>query len=112
MFPRIRYTARDRALCLLDPYNIDLLWEVVAAAGCTKAIEIFLNLMVMDMDMNVLLRDRNRADPVQVARMARFWGDNSWNEAAYETNPQRSFFEEESFIKVDDANEKIAEAYR
>jgi three-Cys-motif partner protein len=111
VFPSIRYASKDRALCLLDPYNIDLRWEVVAAAGRTKAIEIFLNFMVMDMNMNVLLRDPNRADPAQVARMTRFWGDDSWHKAAYEADRQGSFFEDR-VIKVDDANEKIAEAYR
>lgn len=108
----IRYEQRHRALCLLDPYNIDLSWEVVAAAGKSKAIEIFLNFMVMDMNMNVLLRDPEKADPVQVARMNRFWGDTSWREVAYKTNPQANFFEENEMVKADDANEKIATAYR
>jgi three-Cys-motif partner protein len=92
-----------------DPY---LSWEVVAAAGKSKAIEIFLNFMVMDMNMNVLLRDPDKADPAQVARMNRFWGDGSWRGAAYEPNPQASFFQENEIIKADDANEKITEAYR
>jgi three-Cys-motif partner protein len=112
VFPLIRYEKRDRALCLLDPYNIDLSWEVVAAAGGTKAIEIFLNFMVMDMNMNVLLRDPSKADPAQVARMTRFWGDDSWHKATYEISRQRSLFEGGQVIKVDDANEEIAEAYR
>jgi three-Cys-motif partner protein len=77
VFPRARYEDRHRALCLLDPYNIDLSWELIAAAGRMKSIEIFLNFMVMDMNMNVLLRDPAKADPAQAARMTRFWGDES-----------------------------------
>jgi three-Cys-motif partner protein len=112
VFPLVRFEDRDRALCLLDPYNIDLSWEVVAAAGRTKAIEIFLNFMVMDMNMNVLLRDPSKADPKQAARMTRFWGDDSWHKATYEADPQRHLFESDQVIKVEDANERIAEAYR
>ena len=112
VFPLVSYKARRRALCLLDPYNIDLSWEVVAAAGNSRAIEIFLNFMVMDMNMNVLLRDATRADPKQVARMNRFWGDASWQTIAYYANPQQKFFSEPDLLKVEDANEKISEAYR
>ena len=71
VFPLVRYEDRKRALCLLDPYNIDLSWNVVAAAGRMKSIEIFVNFMVMDMNMNVLLRDPARAEATQIARMDR-----------------------------------------
>jgi three-Cys-motif partner protein len=54
IFPRAEYSKYGRALCLLDPYNIDLAWNVMAAAGKMKTIEIFLNFMIMDMNMNVL----------------------------------------------------------
>lgn len=112
MFPLARYEDRRRALCLLDPYNIDLSWDVVATAGRIKSIEIFVNFMVMDMNMNVLLRDPARADPKQAARMDRFWGDQSWRDAAYEISPQGNLFGEPEQIKVEAANEKISEAYR
>jgi three-Cys-motif partner protein len=112
VFPAVSYESRHRALCVLDPYNIDLSWEVVASAGGSRAIEIFLNFMVMDMNMNVLLKDVAKADPKQVARMNRFWGDDSWQQVAYETSPQRNLFGEADIIKVEQANEKIAEAYR
>jgi three-Cys-motif partner protein len=112
VFPRARYEDRRRALCLLDPYNIDLRWEVIAAAGQMNSIEVFVNLMAMDMNMNILLRDPAKAEPVQIARMDRFWGDGSWRNVAYGPNPQRHLFGDAEDVKVDDANEKIAEAYR
>jgi three-Cys-motif partner protein len=112
VFPLSRYEDRRRSLCLLDPYNIDLQWEVIAAAGRTKTIEIFVNFMLMDMNMNVLLREPSRADPSQVARMDRFWGDSSWRNVAYEPNPQGNLFGASEDVKVDDANKKIAAAYR
>jgi len=112
VFPRCRYEDRRRALCLLDPYNINLGWEVIATAGRMKSIEVFVNFMVMDMNMNVLLRDPAKAEPLQIARMDRFWGDSSWRKVAYEPNPQRHLFGDAEDVKVDDANEKISEAYR
>lgn len=112
VFPRCRWEDRRRALCLLDPYNIDLRWEVIATAGRMKTVEVFVNFMVMDMNMNVLLRDPAKAEPSQVARMDRFWGDGSWRDVAYEPNPQGNLFTVSEHIKVDDANEKMSEAYR
>lgn len=112
VLPLIRYKARHRALCVLDPYNIDLSWEVVASAGESKAVEIFLNFMVMDMNMNVLLRNPAKADPKQLTRMNRFWGDTSWQGVTYEESPQQQLFGEPDLIKVEDANKRVAEAYR
>ena len=112
VFPLARYEDRKRALCLLDPYNIDLSWNVVATAGRMKSIEIFVNFMVMDMNMNVLLRDPARAEPAQIGRMDRFWGDGSWREVAYEVSRQGSLFGEPEQVKVESANERIAEAFR
>jgi three-Cys-motif partner protein len=48
IFPRISYARRERALCILDPYGLQLNWETIRAAGNSKAIEIFLNFPVMD----------------------------------------------------------------
>jgi three-Cys-motif partner protein len=112
VFPLAAYGDRRRALCLLDPYNIDLSWNVVAIAGKMKSIEIFVNFMVMDMNMNILLRDPAKAEPKQIERMNRFWGDNSWRDVAYEPNPQGGLFAEPEPVKVEDANEKVAQAYR
>ena len=112
VFPKAQYSDFRRALCVLDPYNIDLSWEVVAAAGQMRSVEIFLNFMVSDMNRNILLTDPEKADHSQVTRMSRFWGDESWRVVAYEEDPQRHLFEDSVKVKVEDANEKIAEAYR
>lgn len=112
VLPRAQYGDFRRALCVLDPYNIDLDWKVVSTSGKMRSVEIFLNFMVMDMNMNVLLGNPEKAEPSQVARMNRFWGDESWRAAAYEEDPQRHLFEDSVKVKVEDANERIAEAYR
>jgi three-Cys-motif partner protein len=106
IFPRAEYSNYARALCLLDPNNIGLAWEVVKAAGQMRSIEVFLNFMIMDANMNVLRHDPEKADPRQVARMNRFWGDDSWRTAAYDTSGNLFGWEEKG------TNEQLVQAYR
>ncbi len=106
VFPKVRYEEYRRALCLLDPYGLDLDWSVTATAGKMRSIEIFLNFPVMDMNRNVLWHDLNAVDPKQVERMNAFWGDNSWRQAAYTTERDLFGYEE----KLD--NEDVAAAFR
>jgi three-Cys-motif partner protein len=106
VFPRITYEKYARALCLLDPYNIDLSWDVVKQAGQLGTVEIFLNFMIMDANMNVLRRDPDSAEPVQVKRVNRFWGDDAWRTVAYNTT--RNLFGVEEKTNNDD----LAQAYR
>ncbi len=75
VFTCARYRDYHRALCLLDPYALNLDWEVVQAAGQMKSVEIFLNFM--DMNMNVLWKNPDNVPPSQLARMDAFWGDRS-----------------------------------
>jgi three-Cys-motif partner protein len=108
ILPRVDYRQNRRALCLLDPYNIELSWDLVRQIGQMRSVEIFLNFMIMDMNMNVLLGDPGHATARQIARANRFWGDDSWRGVAYDTQGNLFGYEE----KVYDANDKIAEAYR
>ena len=85
VFPQIRYDEYKRALCILDPYGLHLNWEIIKKAAEMKTIEIFLNFPIMDMNMNVLKRDKSTVLPSQLERMNKFWGDQSWEEAAYDT---------------------------
>ncbi len=83
VLPRAEYGDYHRALCLLDPYGLHLDWQVIRMAGSMKSVEIFLNFPVMDMNMNVLWNDRSKVKRGQADRMNVFWGDNSWQRAAY-----------------------------
>jgi three-Cys-motif partner protein len=83
VFPQVRWDNFQRALCILDPYGLHLDWQVVRAAAETRAIEIFLNFPVMDMQMNVFWANPDRVTDDNRNRMTRFWGDESWKEAAY-----------------------------
>ena len=109
VFRRARYGDFHRALCLLDPYALNLDWEVVQAAGQMRSIEVFLNFMVMDMNMNVLWKNPDRVLPVQVARMDAFWGDKSWRNILYKTS--RSLFADLE-LEEKASNDVVAAAYR
>ncbi len=63
--------------------------------------------MVMDMNMNVLWKNPSGVAPAQIERMNRFWGDESWRDAAYRR-------EDDLFGPYEEktGNEDVAEAYR
>lgn len=108
VYPQVQYEDYRRALCLLDPYGLDLRWEVIQEASRMKTIEIFLNFPIMDMNRNILLTDTTKMDDSQITRMDAFWGDSSWRPIMYAT--QEHLFGTEE-IKIG-ANDKIAAAFR
>jgi three-Cys-motif partner protein len=73
VFPRADYNKYQRALCLLDPYNIDLKWEVIEAAGKSNSTEIFMNFMIMDINRNALRKDPDKSITSKVEQMTRLW---------------------------------------
>ena len=107
VFPRVRYQDYRRGLCLLDPYGLDLDWRVMATAGGMGSLEMFLNFPVLDMNRNVLWRAPDGVDPANLARMTRFWGDDSWRRVMYSTTGNLYGWEEKS-----GDNDTIARAFQ
>lgn len=105
VFPRIKYQEYRRALCILDPYGLNLSWTVIAEAARLSTIEIFLNFPVLGMNRNVLWR-KEGASARRLNRMNDFWGDESWRDVAYRSD-ENLFGEPEK-----QPNEVIAEAFR
>ena len=108
LYPTVTWEKYRRALCLLDPYGLDLRWEVMQAAGKLKTVEIFPNFPIMDMNRNVLLTDATRMSPDQISRMDAFWGDNSWRPIMY-AQQEHLFGTEE--VKIG-TNDDIPAAFR
>ncbi|MCU1284172.1 MAG: uncharacterized protein JWO13_522 [Acidobacteriales bacterium] len=108
VFPKVKYEDYRRALCILDPYGMQLDWRVLAAAAKSQTIEIFLNFPIMDMNRNVLLWNGDNADPNDIARMTAIWGDDSWRQACYVET--RDLFGGVGYEKQ--ANSQVAEAFR
>jgi three-Cys-motif partner protein len=107
VFPRCRYGDFRRALCLLDPYGLNVNWSVLAEAGNMKSIDVFYNFMIMDANMNVFLKDPGKVAPAQASRMDAVWGDRSWRDLVYRKTPTLFGDREEKLT-----NEDIAEAFR
>jgi three-Cys-motif partner protein len=106
VFTRVLFKDYRRGLCLLDPYGLDLKWEVIQTAGQMGSIDMFLNFPVADINRNVLWRNPEGVDSADIDRMNAFWGDTSWREIAYTTELSLFRFKE----KVD--NETVAEGFR
>lgn len=109
VFPRVRYEDYRRGLCLLDPYGLNLNWEVLAKAGEMKTIEIFLNFPIMDMNRNALWSNATGVAQEDAERMTAFWGDTSWRDEVYVQQP--GLFGGEDWLKSG-GNEEIVRAFR
>jgi three-Cys-motif partner protein len=68
VFPRCRYGDYRRALCLLDPYGLNVNWEVLETAGKMGSVEIFYNFMIMDANRNVLWKNPRMVPEAQKER--------------------------------------------
>lgn len=110
VLPNIKYEKFNRALCLFDPYGLHLDWEAMRMAGQSRAVDMFLNFPVMDINRNAIWRDPDNVPAEGIERMTRFWGDDSWRGAAYEEHPQRELFGEPGIIKR--PNEAIVAAFQ
>ena len=104
--PTLLFESYRRALCLLDPYGLDMDWEVMFRAGQLGTVDMFLNFPVMDMNRNALWRNPDKVSSEQARRMTRFWGDESWRQAAY-SSAENLFGEPEK-----ESNDTVAEAFR
>lgn len=108
VLPRAKYEDYRRAVCLLDPYNINLSWEVIETAGKMGSVELFLNFMIMDINRNALTRDPSKARLTKVEQMSRLWGGDDWLDVGYDK--QENLFGDIVHTKI--PNERLAELFR
>lgn len=108
VFPRCRWDDRHRALCLLDPYKLNVNWEVLKTAGQMGSVEVFYNFMIMDANRNVLLLNPDKVAAADAAQMDKAWGDRSWRDAAY----QKRLTMFGDTVEQKAGNEVVAEAFR
>ena len=110
LLPTIQYRLYNRALCVLDPYGLHLDWDIIELAGKSEAVDMFLNVPVMDMNRNAIWRNPDKVPRDGIDRMTRFWGDESWKQAAYARSKQPDFFSEPDNEKQ--SNSAIVAAFR
>ena len=110
LLPTIKYGEFKRALCLFDPYGLHLEWRAMEMAGQSRAIDMFLNFPVMDMNRNAIWRNPTAVPKEGIDRMNSFWGDESWRGAAYAEHPQGNLFGAPDIVKQ--GNDAIVGAFR
>jgi three-Cys-motif partner protein len=110
LLPTIKYENYNRALCLFDPYGLHLQWRAMEMAGHSRAIDMFLNFPVMDMNRNAIWHNPEGVPKEGITRMNLFWGDDSWRRVAYVEHPQGNLFGPPDLIKQ--GNQAIVEAFR
>ena len=110
LLPTIQFRKFNRALCLLDPYGLHIDWEVMLRVGQSRAVDMFLNFPVMDMNRNAIWTTPERAPQDGIERMTRFWGDESWKRAAYAESRQGELFAASDLEKQPNAT--IVDAFR
>lgn len=110
LLPKIKYENFNRALCLFDPYGLHLDWHAMEMAGKSRAVDMFLNFPVMDMNRNAIWRNPAGVPQEGIDRMNRFWGDESWRKVAYAEHPQGNLFGAPDIVKL--GNDAIVNAFR
>ena len=109
IFPTLNYATFKRALCILDPYKLNIEWETVKKAAYLKTVDIFLNFSIMDANRNILFEDLLIAKQEDIARMNTFWGDEQWKELLYKK--QKDLFGEVHQIRTDNFK-KLAQEFK
>jgi three-Cys-motif partner protein len=107
VFPRCAYTDYARGLCLLDPYRLNLDWQILETAGQMESIEVFYNFMISDANRNVLWHNPEKVRQSQKDKLTRVWGDESWRDAAYRT--QKGLFGD---IEEKSTNDRVVAAFQ
>ena len=110
IIPKFPYSSFKRALCILDPYGVDIEWATIASLAPVKTMDVFINFPLMDINRNAALKKLETADPQQGARLTKIWGDESWKELIYVE--QGGLFNAPVLIKKIRGNEILKQGFR
>lgn len=84
IFPTITFSNKKRGFCLIDPYGLDLEWQVIKKAGEMGTVDLLINFPIMDINRNILRNTVDNISQNNVKRMCNYWGDDSWKAVAYD----------------------------
>lgn len=98
-----------RAVMFLDPFGMQVPWEVISQIAKTGSIEIILNLPV-GMAIQRLLPRSGDIKPAQRETLDRYFGTKDWEEVIYERS--EDMFGGADIAKAKDAGRRLAEWYR
>lgn len=95
---------------LLDPYGLQLEWDVVRSLGATRSADVAINFPTMDINRNSALREQLAIGEANAARMSKWWGDDSWIGQFYGPGPK--WLHGESGNRKVVNNDEIVQIYR
>lgn len=90
---------KSRAVVFLDPYGMDVSWDVITALGRTKAVDLWY-LFPLGIGVNRLLTKSGLPNEAWAARLTRIFGTDEWRDVFYRRETQNTLFgEEEQYVK-------------
>ncbi len=98
-----------RAVMFLDPFGMQVPWEVISRIAKNGGIEIILNLPI-GMAIQRLLPRSGDIKPAQRETLDRYFGTKDWEEVIYEKS--EDMFGGRDIAKTRDAGRRLAEWYR
>ena len=110
ILPNYQYESFKRALCILDPYGLDIEWKRLNPSAKPRTMDVFLNFPLMDINRNAALKILEAANPEEGVRLTKIWGDDSWKHLAYVE--QGDLFSSSVLIKKDEGNEILKRGFR
>jgi len=109
ILPQFQYESFKRALCILDPYGVDIEWKTIESIGKARTMDLFLNFPLMDINRNAALKKLEAGDPQQGALLTKIWGDESWKDLAYVE--QGDLFSQPTLIKKIKGNDTLKNGF-
>lgn len=91
---------KERAVVFLDPYGMNVEWDLIALIAKTKAIDLWL-LWPLGMGVNRLLPKSGKPNTVFSAKLTRMFGCDDW-ESFYRTETTSDLFSGECSLTVKD----------
>ena len=100
--------SNQRAVVFLDPFGMQVEWNVIEAIAKTKAIEVFINFPV-GMAIQRLLPKSGRFSNADRAKLTRYFGSPDWETVVYSRG--EDLFGETEVAKVEGSGNKLAKWY-
>ena len=100
--------SNQRAVVFLDPFGMQVEWNVIEAIAKTQAIEVFINFPV-GMAIQRLLPKSGRFSSADRAKLTRYFGSPDWETVVYSRG--EDLFGETEVAKVEGSGNKLAKWY-
>ncbi len=85
--PKIRHEQQARGFVFLDPFGMQLRWDVIEAIAETRALEVVLNFPTMALNRAGLPTAAGALTSDHTRRMNVVWGSEGWREPLYGRRP-------------------------